>query len=269
MSPAMRPPREILNVAHVAKRDGVAQPGRDDGPPIDVGEGSVTRGRMIARAEKPHAEVGLQHGQQRLGANRLGQVVDASGVTRVLADVPNALAVTAITGMAAVAGSRASRRVASSPSRSLHLEIHEDDGGPMRPRKLDRLEPASRSDDLTPALSSRLARMRRFAVLSSTTRAVNACAGRESGVGRRRRRFDGVMRRRVAACPGQRQREAEPAALADDTLDLQIASHLRDQMMADGETQARAAGRGASLGLREGGEDLRQRLRLDAGAACR
>ena len=93
-------------------------------------------------------------------------------------------------------------------------------------------------------------------------------AGREPGVERRHGGFEVVDAPSASpACPGRsgsvnQNRLPSPS----DALDLQLAAHLRDQMIADGETQARAAGRGAGLGLREGGEDLRQRLRLDAGA---
>ena len=53
---------------------------------------------------------------------------------------------------------------------------------------------------------------------------------------------------------------------AEHALDLQLATHRRDQMMADGQAQPGAAGGGARLGLRERLEDLRQRFGLDADA---
>ena len=109
--------------------------------------------------------------------------------------------------------------------------------------------------------------MRRLAVLSSTTRAVSRSPGASLASSGGTAVSSVLMSRtRRLAALDERQREPEPASLAEDALDLQVAAHLRDQMIADGETQARAAGRRAGLRLREGGEDLRQRLRFDADA---
>ena len=91
--------------------------------------------------------------------------------------LPNALAVTAMTGMFFVASSAASRRVAEKPSRSAILTSMKITSGRWSRARAMPSSPPVAVITCRPALSSRLARMRRLTVLSSTTSAVTCCPG--------------------------------------------------------------------------------------------
>ena len=164
----------------------------------------------------------------------------------------------------------ASRRVASRPSRSLIFRSMKMTSGRCSRASSIASTPPAAVITLTPALSSRLARMRRFAVLSSTTSAVTLLAWRQPRVERRQRDVVPVAlarRRRAAATSGSVKQNRLPSPGTLSTCEL--AAHLPDQMIADRQAEPGAAGGRAALRLRERLEDLRQRLGLDADARCR
>ena len=198
--------------------------------------------RRPAAGDEPHAEVRLQRGEQRLGAHRLRQVVDAAGVDAPPSRVsPNALAVTAITGMSAVAGSAFSRRVASSPSRSPILRSMKIDVGRCLRASAIASRPPAAVITRTPALSSRRREDPAVhrAVVRDERRHVLAVG--QPRVERRRGAARRPMRRsRADAGRHERQVEVEPAALARAGSRTRSSPPiLRDEVLADGQAQAR------------------------------
>ena len=138
---------------------------------------------------------------------------------------------------------------------------------PMGPRELDCLETSSRRDDADARALEQAgqdAAVRRAVVHDQRG---ELFAWRKPGIKRWtgtvdiRRSAPAVLRR-----GNQRKREEEPAPFTWDAFDLQFASHLPDQVIADGETQTRAAGGGARLRLYECFENRPEGLGFDADA---
>ena len=269
---ASSPPASVVGqrveIGDRANLHRLAQPRRQRRRDAAPARSRQRRGGASARsADELHAEVRLQRGEQRFGAHRLRQVVHAAGVARRLArvaerarghrdhrDVPRRL----------VGGELARRGEAVEVG---HLHVHEDDVGPVRraPASMPSMPPVA-VITCRPALSSRLARMRRLTVLSSTTSAVTCCPGASRAYERRRRSVRRV-RRRVIVGAHQRQREVEAAALADACCRrCRSDAHAAQQVPADRQAEPGAAGGRARFGLRERVEDLVELLRLDAGA---
>ena len=147
------------------------------GPPLGIGKVAGSPAAVIALGDEPHAEVFLQHGEQRFGTNRLRQVVDAAGFARRLPGVSDRVRGDGDDRNVAVAGSRPRRRVASRPSRSLILRSMKMTSGRWARASSMASRPPAAVMTLTPALSRRLASIRRLAVLSSTTSAVSSSPG--------------------------------------------------------------------------------------------
>ena len=170
-----------------------------------------------------------------------------------------------MTGMCAVRSSAASRRVAENPSRSAIFTSMKITSGRWRVARSIAFEAAGGGDHLQPGALEQAGQdpAADGAVVHHQRRHV--LTGRQPGVERRARH----------ACPSpdavvvgrhQRQREVEPAAHAGRALHPQVGAHAAQQVLADGQAEARAAGRRAGLRLRERVEDLGERLRLDADA---
>ena len=180
---------------------------------------------------------------------------------------PKALAVTAMTGMWAVPDRRAAAWWPRSPSRSGILRSMNTTLGWCLAVSSTASTPPAAVITCTPALSSSLARIRRFTVLSSTTSASSSCPGASrafrSGAAASASRSAGRDRR-----GDERQREVEAAAFPDHAFHLQIAAHPLQQLLADGQSQAGPADGGAALGLGEGLEDGREALGLRFPAPC-
>ena len=73
VSPFMRCRAMLLNIAHVAHRNRVAKPGAYFNATVNVRERDIALDRIIAPADKPHADVRLQHGEQRLARIGFGR----------------------------------------------------------------------------------------------------------------------------------------------------------------------------------------------------
>src|SRR4030095_10790437 len=77
----------LLDIAHVAHRNRVAKPGAYFDATVNVREADIALDPIIAPADKPHADMRLQHGEQRLSTNRLWQIVNTSSVASSLPDI--------------------------------------------------------------------------------------------------------------------------------------------------------------------------------------
>ena len=166
----------------------------------------------------------LQRGEQRFGAHRLRQVLDASGFPRRLSriaeragrhrDHRNAL-------RRFVGGQPARRREAVEVG---HLHVHEDDVGMMLARERDAFEPAGRGDHLQ---AGALEQAREDAAAHGAV--VDDQRGhllsRREPREERRLRPSAASLRRVVVGGNQRQREMEAAALAERAVDVQIGAH--------------------------------------------
>ena len=135
----------------------------------------------------------------------------------------------------------------------------------MSPRQLDRFDPSGCGDDADAGAFEQAgqdATVRR-AVVDDQSRQL--FPWRKPGIERRTGTFD-LWRsaRRVLRRGNQWKREEEPAPFAWNAFHLQFASHLPDQVIADGETKACAAGGGACLRLHERFKNRPERLGLDA-----
>ena len=209
-------------------------------------------------------------GEQLFGAHRLRQVVDAAGLSRGRAGVAERAGRDGDDGnVARSPHPRVSRRVASSPSRSAIFKSMKITWGRCLRASAMASWPPAAVITRTPALSSSVARIRRLTVLSSATSAITSSpsASRASSGGAASVR---VPRQRCPTRPAPGRGRSRSGCLrpaGSPPCSSPPILPMRCWLMV--EAQARAAGRGARLGLGEGLENLARAPRARCRCRCR